>query len=395
MKFIEKIIPLILSVCFLFTLASCNVDVGENITKVKNVNTTINVSTQTASENNAPLVEILDYVRPSVVEVYATTKSGKSAGSGVVYSIATDSENVKTYYVLTCHHVIEGGTQLSVKDIEGREFKAHLIGGDAQSDIAVIAMSSDVNNFEDANLSACTIRASEDGEDYVKVGEEVVAIGNPLGTLGGTVTRGIISSVDRPITVEGKKMTLIQTDCAINSGNSGGALYSVSGQLVGIVNAGYSGSVEGLNFAIPANYAMEIANGLLSTYHTNNENYGYVVGRAKITVADVTNVFWAVDTTGYDMFFTTKTANNIYYTALAYVDEDSVYSENLSVGNVITSVKYQEKSLDVTTASSLVNFIASIEFTAGQTITFTVKDSANALESKTVNVVIPQYVYNP
>lgn len=391
MKYAKKVISFIIVTCLSLTLVSCTVDVSGKGNDVTNVTTSINVITQDAPETVTPLVEVLDYARPSVVEVYADTK----AGSGVVYSVATDSENVKTYYILTCHHVIEGGKTLSVKDIDGGIYQAFLIGGDEESDIAVVAISSNDNNFENAKLNVATIRSKQEDVDYVRVGEEVVAIGNPLGTLGGTVTRGIISSVDRPIAVEGKKMTLIQTDCAINSGNSGGALYSTSGQLVGIVNAGYSGSVEGLNFAIPANYAMEIANGLLSTYHTENNNYGYVVGRAKLTVADVTNVFWSVDTTGYDMFFATKTSNNAYYAVVSYVDKTSVYAKKLSSGNIVTQISYEDKSLTVTTSASIVSFIDGLDLTAGKTIKFVVKDSVNSLESKTVEIVIPQYVYEP
>lgn len=396
MKFLKKILPLALIIASIFTLTACGITVTTEDGSNNPVYTTINVNTQLAPTTQSSLVEVLEEIRPSVVEIYASKTGSTSAGSGIVYSKSTDSENVTSYYILTCHHVIDGTTDMSVKDINGGTYKAKLIGGDPESDIAVLVLSTaDGNNFDNAKLSVATLRAKEDDKDYVKVGEEVVAIGNPLGTLGGTVTRGIISSVDRPITVEGKQMTLIQTDCAINSGNSGGALFSTSGQLVGVVNAGYSGSVEGLNFAIPANYAMEIANDLLSSYHTDNGNYGYVTGRASITVADVTNVFWAVDTTGYDMFFATKTSGNSYYTSIAYVNEDTVYGQKLSAGMIVTAVSYEDDTLNVTTSSGLVNFISGLKLTAGKTLKFTVKSSTSSLTTETIEITVPQYIYKP
>ena len=110
------------------------------------------------------------------------------------------------------------------------------------------------------------------------MGEEVLAIGNPLGTLGGSVTNGIISALGREITVDGQKMTLLQTNAAINPGNSGGGLFNMNGELVAIVNAKSSGeSIEGLGFAIPINDAYSIAQALM-------EN-GYVLGRPALGIS--------------------------------------------------------------------------------------------------------------
>ena len=399
MKTLKKLLPILLTIILAFTLVSCSIDVddesnsnnGDKTTTV--INATVTVKTETAPTTVQPLVEVLEKIRPTVVEVYSSVSGGTSAGSGIVYSFTKADNNESIYYILTCHHVIEDAKKIAVKDISGNSFSAYLIGGDPKSDIAVIGLSSNNNDFTNANLKATTLRAKQEGQDLVKFGEEVVAIGNPLGTLGGTVTRGIISTVEREITIEGQKMNLIQTDCAINSGNSGGALYSVDGQLVGVVNAGYSGSVEGLNFAIPSDYAMQIANSLISTY--TGEGYGYVTGRASIKVADVTNVFWGVSTAGYDMFFNTKSSATSYYTSIAYVDEKSVYGQNLSVGQIVTEVSYEGKTLSVTLASELSSFINTLELTAGKTLTFKVKSSVSSNDVTTVNIIIPQYIYKP
>ena len=114
--------------------------------------------------------------------------------------------------------------------------------------------------------------------DELVVGESVIAIGNPLGELGGTVTDGIVSALDREVSVEGKKMNLLQTNAAINPGNSGGGLFNLYGELVGVVNAKYSSTgVEGLGFVIPVNKAKSVAEQLIE--------YGYVRGRPALGIS--------------------------------------------------------------------------------------------------------------
>ena len=118
------------------------------------------------------------------------------------------------------------------------------------------------------------------------MGEEAIAIGNPLGSLGGTVTSGIISALDRELEIDGESMRLLQTNAAVNPGNSGGGLFNMAGELIGIVNAKSSGEdVEGLGFAIPVNTAEEIAVQLIE--------YGYVRGRVDIglSMIDITSIF--------------------------------------------------------------------------------------------------------
>jgi serine protease Do len=154
----------------------------------------------------------------------------------------------------------------------GDEFEAKLIGTDAQTDIAVIKIDAE-------NLTPAVYGDSS----KLVIGELTVAIGNPLGELGGTVTDGIISALDREITVEGENMVLLQTNAAVSPGNSGGGLFNSKGELIGIVNAKSSGdSIEGLGFAIPINTAKPIIEDLIEK--------GHVTGRPSIgiTIVDVT-----------------------------------------------------------------------------------------------------------
>jgi len=155
---------------------------------------------------------------------------------------------------------------VTVRLSNGDALPAKLVGADAQTDLAVLKIDSQ-------GLSPVTLADSED----VTVGQPVVAIGNPLGTLGGTVTEGIISAKDREIVIDGDTMVLLQTSAAINPGNSGGGIFNKESQLVGVVNAKSSGSdIEGLGFAIPSNTVNMIITELI-------EN-GYVTGRPALGV---------------------------------------------------------------------------------------------------------------
>lgn len=188
-------------------------------------------------------------------KIFGQSTVQTSSGSGVV--ISADG------YVLTCNHVVEGASEVKVILETGEEFDAVLVGSDAASDLAVLKV--------DPNGKELVFVEQGCSEDLV-LGEQVVAIGNPLGTLGGTVTTGIVSATEREIQMnDGTTMTLIQTDAAINSGNSGGGLFNLDGQLIGIVNAKYSASgVEGLAFAIPIDSAYTVQLDLIE--------YGYVRG---------------------------------------------------------------------------------------------------------------------
>ena len=219
-------------------------------------------SVKTVSElfpGERTISDVVDEVADSVVEINCTvvsnsydffgrpvTTKGASAGSGVIIA-----ENGT---VITNHHVINGAEEITIRLRNGNIYEASLVGSDAAHDIAVIRIT-----------PAETLTYATFGESAaLRVGQTVIVIGNPLGTLGGTVTDGIISALDRDIKIEGTEMRLLQTNASINSGNSGGGMFDLDGRLIGIVNAKSTGSaVEGLGFAIPSDTALEIAKQIL------------------------------------------------------------------------------------------------------------------------------------
>lgn len=196
--------------------------------------------------------EIYGRMRPSTVTVLGTQTASYSVGTGVIFS--ADG------YILTNYHVISGcsGCQVWVTDEYGadREYDALLVGGDADQDLAVL------------KIDAQGLPAAQFGvSDELAVGDKVYAIGNPLGLeLRSTFTDGIVSAVNRDVDVDGVTMTLIQTNTALNSGNSGGPLINQYGQVVGIntikMMSGYD-TIEGLGFAIPTSLAVRWVNEII------------------------------------------------------------------------------------------------------------------------------------
>lgn len=223
---------------------------------------TTGYSLEDATGSSMTVQEITEKTKSSVVEIKTESVASDSwmqqyvtqgAGSGV---IITDDG-----YIVTNNHVIDGANKIAVTTADGKEYEAKLIGTDTITDVAVL-------KIDAKGLSPVTYGNSE----QLAVGDLAVAIGNPLGELGGTVTAGIISALDRQLVIDGKTMTLLQTDSSINPGNSGGGLFNGDGQLIGIVVAKSSGSdVEGLGFAIPINTAAEVAQQLMDN--------GYVKGQ--------------------------------------------------------------------------------------------------------------------
>lgn len=206
--------------------------------------------------------EIAEFASKSVVEIYTETVSGNSrlgqfisegAGSGVI--ISPDG------YIVTNNHVIENARKITVRLNSGEEYEAELIGRDSKTDLAVLKINA-------ANLHPAVFGNSND----LVIGEPAIAIGNPLGKLGGTVSEGIISAPGRNIEIDGHTMNLLQTTAAINPGNSGGGLFNEKGELIGVVNAKSTGSgIEGLGFAIPINTVKVIIEELMQ--------YGFIPGR--------------------------------------------------------------------------------------------------------------------
>jgi serine protease Do len=193
---------------------------------------------------------------------YVPQYVSSGAGSGVI--IAQEGE---VGYIVTNNHVIEGATSIMVRLKDGTELNANLVGTDSVTDLAVLTVSTE---------KALTVSVLGDSDSLI-VGQEVIAIGNPLGQLGGTVTNGIVSALERELKIDGENMTLLQTNAAVNPGNSGGGLFNMRGELIGVVNAKSSGDdVEGLGFAIPINTVHEIITELIE--------HGFVRGRPALGI---------------------------------------------------------------------------------------------------------------
>lgn len=245
------------------------------------------------------------------MQQYVTSGSG----SGVI--LTSDG------YIITCYHVIENATKTIVRLNNGTEYQAEIIGQDVDNDIAILRI--EANDLLPVVLG--------DSSKMV-VGDTVVVVGNPLGELGGTVTSGILSALDRAITIGDTKMNLLQTNAAVNPGNSGGALFNAYGELIGVVNAKSSGnSIEGLGFAIPINTIKEQIEQIIEQ--------GYVSGKRAlgITVIDVNNDY-LMNQYGVSDY-------GIYITAIA---EDSLAeSVGLKVKDQIISIN----NIEVTTVNEL------------------------------------------
>ncbi len=262
--------------------------IGQQTEKIQQSNTEVTQLTNTDTTGKVVLTteEIAANCGPSVVGVINKAKvqaqryydpfSGRyyyyedpntsdqtveqGSGSGIIIS--------ETGYIVTNQHVISGATEISIILNTGEEIKATLVGSDEKTDLAVLKVETDIK-LHPAALGDST---------QVKVGELAVAIGNPLGQeFFGTVTQGIISGVNRTMTVENRTYNLLQTDAAINSGNSGGALFNKYGEVIGINSIKLSSSgVEGIGFAIAISEAKPIIEDLMSN--------GYVTGRPLVGI---------------------------------------------------------------------------------------------------------------
>ena len=215
-------------------------------------------------ENNAKSVVAVSSTIQSTV--YGQTRQGTSSGSGFI--ISDDG------YVVTNRHVVEGATDVTVTLSTGVEYTAKIVGSDSLNDVALLKV-------EATGLPAVKLGSSDD----LSIGDMVCAIGNPLGSLTATLTVGYVSGKDRQVTTDNSTINMIQTDAAINSGNSGGPLFNMYGEVVGITSAKYSGttssgaSIEGISFAIPIDDVMSIIGDL--------QEYGYVTGAyLGVTVTD-------------------------------------------------------------------------------------------------------------
>lgn len=269
------------------TMAALSLNGGTGRTVLyQSVTNTENGSDKGSVDANAMSVkQVADATANSVVEIQTESVSTNpffpqavtsGAGSGVILS--------KDGYIVTNNHVIEGASKVTVKTKDGKSYNADFVGTDKTTDLAVIKIKAE-------NLTPAVLGKSAD----LEVGDVAIAIGNPLGELGGTVTSGIISALDREINVDNQSMHLLQTSAAINPGNSGGGLFNDHGELVGIVNAKSGGeNIEGLGFAIPIDHAKTVIENLIENgYVKGRPSLGVVLQAASTINSDKENVYIA------------------------------------------------------------------------------------------------------
>ena len=247
-EYIQK--KTMLYVSLILVVSSAALGVGGGMLGASYMSDKSNKQNETSSGSNSyvqtddklSVVNVANIATDSVVEISTETVKtnqlmkqyiSSGAGSGVIVS--------EDGYIITNVHVVSGANKITVTLNNKNTYEAKVVGKSSSLDIAMIKI--DANGLKAASLG---------NSSSLKLGEEVVAIGNPLGQLGGTVTNGIISSLSRNITINGETMNLLQTNALINPGNSGGGIFNSKGEVVGIVVAKSSGSgVEGIGFAIP------------------------------------------------------------------------------------------------------------------------------------------------
>lgn len=326
-----------------------------NITKTSNSGTTTTASSTSTANSTS---EIVKKTADSVVEIstesvvtgsFAQQYVQQGAGSGVIIS--------QDGYILTNNHVINGANSVKVRLRDGTEYDATIIGSDSDNDIALLKVSA-------TGLSPATFGDS----NSLAVGDYVVAIGNPLGELGGTVTDGIISALARKVTIEDTQMTLLQTNAQVNPGNSGGGLFNANGELVGIVNAKQSATeVEGIAFAIPINNVLDILSDL--------KEYGYVTGKVDLGIdftditSDETAFYYGVNQTGCYVLSVDSGSN--------------AEKAGVTRGDLVTKVN----DTDVSSSSDITTALEKAE--VGNTVTFTVSRRGT---SKTISFVLEEYI---
>ncbi len=279
------------------------------------------------------------------------------SGSGII--LTSDG------YIVTCKHVVDGAESIKVILNDDTEHEATLVGSDTRSDLAVL-------KIDATGLSPATLGDS----DMLTVGEDVIAIGNPLGELRGTATSGIISALSREVTVENTQMKLIQTDAAISPGNSGGGLFNASGSLVGIVNAKASSSdSEGLGFAIPVSSVKTIISNLI--------DHGYVLGRAYLGVYTQDVTLSSDSNNSYGGFFGNFFSGGTSCVQIAQIVSGSA-AENagLKTGDLILKVDDTE----ITSNSALASIISG--YNADDTATLTIQRDG---KEQTISVTFGEY----
>ena len=317
---------------------------GSRETSVINI-AQINTSKEmTPAEVYAQNVNSTVGIRTSITTNYwGYQTQAAAAGSGFILS--ADG------YILTNYHVVEDSNSITVSLYDGTEYDATLVGCDESNDIAVLKIDAE-------GLTPVVLGDS----DNLNVGDQVVAIGNPLGELTFSLTTGVVSALNREVTLSSNvTMNLIQTDCAINSGNSGGALFNLYGEVIGITNAKYSSSsssseasIDNIGFAIPLNHVKNIVKSIIETGSITKPYIG-------VTVSSVSS-----EAQGYGL----PTG-----AAVRSVEADSPAAKaGLEENDIITEVD----GTAITSSTELVNYVG--EKTPGDELTFKVYRQGEELE---------------
>lgn len=374
------IIVVILSILVVYLLNNESSSLETNKTKSK-VNIELK-QTETSTVNSEGIYitdvsEIVSNVMPSIVAITSKTlvSTGKygpnffgsqqyseGAGSGIIVS-STDSELI----ILTNNHVVEGAEELTVKFINDKSVDAKIKGTSERKDIAIITV--DLSNLDEDTINSIKVATLGDS-DTLKVGNGVIAIGNSLG-YGQSVTTGVVSALNRDVTIDNYTNKMIQIDAAINGGNSGGALLNSKGEVIGINSAKYSSnsytssaSIEGMGFAIPISSVSNLIESLMNGEEEQTATLGiegYMINESY--------------SKSYNMpvgFYISKIVNG-----------SGADASKLEIGNIITKID----DIDVKSFSDISNYL--YEKKKGDTVKLVVKyTSGREYKEKEVSVTL-------
>lgn len=308
--------------------------------------------------------EAVQKIYSQVVVVNAVSSTASSKGSGVIIGYGE-----KYSYILTCCHVVDGFDSFNVTLSDGTNIDAYLTGADPLTDLAVLYIEKLNLNYAEMISDASSIN----------IGSECIVIGNPLGTLANSVTKGIISATSRSImTSDGTYHRLLQTDAAINSGNSGGGLFNNQGQLIGIVSAKYSATgVEGLGFAIPIDTVALVSSELIEK--------GYVEGRTSLGI------------TFSDGYY----RSGFSYRRVVYVsaiDKSGSAYGKISLNSIVDGVSITYKDGNVktlnsfSTAEEIEDFLNAANLAVGDIVNLKIRKTTNS-NTEIVSITLIQYEY--
>ena len=349
------------------------------------VDPTIDISITTENSPKTDIEATVEKVYDSVVSIKASSASSISSGTGVLFS---EDEALGLSYIVTCFHVIEGAFDFDITLSNGDVYDACLVGGYSDLDLAVLSIK---------EIDLC-YASFYDNSDNLKLGSSVVCIGNPLGTLPGSVSSGIVSYVNRTVQVDSyTTMNLIQTDVAINSGNSGGGLFNTAGALIGIVNAKYSSEgIEGLGFAIPINDVTFTIQKIMETakYDSNNNKWseGYVEGDYEfgftISLGQYNQGSFMRPIYKTVIYISAVESNSSYSGAGVFQIEDIV--EAIAI-DFIDDAKTDTSLSMFSSVSDVMNYLYDSNLSLGDKVTFTVQRSN---VQTNIEFTIVQFIYS-